>query len=50
MEDELLEKSTLRKWQQMSQEEQRQELITIRQSRYFKLLPKRLQRKIDQII
>ena len=50
MEDELVEKSPLRKWPQMTSEEQRQELISIRQSRYFKLLPWKLQRKIDQSI
>lgn len=50
MDKEIVEKSPLRKWQQMTSEEHRQELITIRYSRYFRLLSGKLQRKIDQII
>jgi hypothetical protein len=50
MDEETIEKSPVRKWTQMTHEEQRQELTTIRQSRYFSLLPRRLQNMIKQII
>jgi hypothetical protein len=48
--EELVEISPARKWKHMTSEEQRLELTTIRQSRYLRMLPRKLQRKIDQII
>jgi len=49
MEEELIEKLPLRKWQQMSPAEQRQEITALQQSRSFRLLSKNLQRMINQI-
>ena len=49
MEEELIEKLPLRKWKQMSPEEQQQEISVFQQSRSFRLLSKNLQRMINQI-
>lgn len=50
MEEELVALPPLRKWQHMTPEEQLQELVMVRHSRYFKRLSRKLQRQIDQVI
>lgn len=50
MESELIEKSPVRKWHQMTLDEQRQELSALRQSHYFRLLPRNIQNMIKQLI
>jgi hypothetical protein len=49
MDQEVFEKHPRRKWQEMSTDEQRQEVLTLRQSRYYSLLPRKLQRILNKI-
>lgn len=48
---ESIEKTSTRKWHQMSQEERHQELEMLKQSRYYKLFTLvMLQKKLNEII
>lgn len=49
MDPELFEKTPVRKWSQLTNDEQKRELEVLRQSRYFRNLPSRI-RSIINII